>query len=301
LLTLVHTQAAALPGYRRGRLPGFPSGRPVHHDLAIAHWTLGGILRNKGQYKAAQSELGQAVDFATLAVQDWPREPLFRRSLADISRSLGIALFEEGKRSEAFKQYRQSIDLRLDLDKESPGMPDDQKELSDVLNCMGNLLLAEGDRAKAAEHYRHALDLLETLAAHFPDGAGYANQLASFLVFCEDPHFRDPTRAIPLAQKAVDHSPKNGWFQGTLGVAQYRRGQWRAAVASLEKANELRQESYEGFFQAMAHWQLGEKEEARTCYARAVQLMKGREYQGHVASLARAEAEALLGIGEKKH
>jgi tetratricopeptide (TPR) repeat protein len=181
-------------------------------------------------------------------------------------------------------------------------MPDDQRALSDTLNCMGNLLLAEGDHAKAAEHYRQALELGETLAARFPDGAGYANHLAWFLASCEDTHFRDPARAVVLAQKAVGHAPKEHWFQFTLGVAQYRHGQWQAAVASLEKANQLRQGAYEGIwlFQAMAHWKLGEKEAARTCYDRAVQLMKGREYQPHVASCARAEADALLGIREQK-
>jgi hypothetical protein len=45
----------------------------------------------------------------------------------------------------------------------------------------------------------------------------------------------------------------------------------------------------------MAHWRLGDKEAARTCYGRAVELMKGREYPAHVANRAYAEAREVMG------
>jgi tetratricopeptide (TPR) repeat protein len=300
LLNRVNTQATALPGYQRGRLPGFPGGSPVQNDLARAHWNLAGILRDKGQYHAAESEFSQALTYGTQVIKDWPREPLFRRWLAVTRRDLGILLFEQGKRREASQQYRQSIDLLLELDKESPGVPDNQELLSASLDPMAELLLVEGDQVKAAEYFRQAVDLMEKLVARRPGDAEYASGLAWNLAVCPDPRFRNPPRAVELAQQAVAQFPQNGWYRAVLGVAQYRNGQWQAAIASLENANQLRRDVYEGFwlYLAMAHWQLGEREAARACYDRAVGLIKSREYPAHVANRTHAEARELMGLEE---
>jgi tetratricopeptide (TPR) repeat protein len=257
-LTRVNTQAAALPGYRRGRLPGFPSGPPVHFDLARGHWNLGVIFRDKGLYKAAERAFNQAIKYSTQVVNDWPREPLFRRRLAVIRRDLGILLFEQGKRPEARQQYRQSIDLLVEMDKESPGVPDNQELLSDSLEPMAELLLAVGDQARAAEHYRQVVDLKERLVARRPGDAEYASSLAWNLAVCPDSRFRNPARAVELAEQAVARFPRNGWYRGVLGVAQYQA--------------------------------------ARRCYDRAIELIKGREYPAHVANRAHAEARELMGV-----
>ena len=84
-----------------------------------------------------------------------------------------------------------------------------------------------------------------------------------------------PSRAVALARKAVELEPKNWAYRNTLGAAQYRAGDWKAAIAALEKSMELRKggDSNDWFFLAMAHWQLGEKDKAREWYDRAVQWM----------------------------
>jgi tetratricopeptide (TPR) repeat protein len=215
-----------------------------------------------------------------------------------MERALASILVDGQKRAEAFEHYGRSIDLLRKLEEESGGVPDNRYQLSDTLTQMANLLRARGDVARAAEHYREALALKEGLVAGFPDVAVYAAELAWFLADSADPHFRDPARAVRLAQRAVAESPKNGDFWNTLGMAQYRQGQWRAAVASLEKSNQLRQQRDEGnwLFLAMAHWRLGEKRAARACYDRAVELLQAFEYPPESDRRWRAEAAALLGI-----
>ena len=207
-------------------------------------------------------------------------------------------MFEEGRREEALQQYRQSIELLVELDKESPDVPDNLAALSESLAPFAELLSEQGDRAKAAEYFRQLVGLKERLVARYPEDAAYASSLAWFFAVCADTRFRDPSRAVVLAEKAVAQFPQNGWYCGVLGVAQYRHGQWRAAVASLEKANRLRPDGYAGFwfYLAMAHWRFGDKEAARTCYDRAVELMKGREYPAHVANRAYAEAREVMGV-----
>jgi hypothetical protein len=60
-------------------------------------------------------------------------------------------------------------------------------------------------------------------------------------------------------------------------------------------------DGFDWFFQAMAHWQIGDKTQSRCWYDKAVPWME--KYQPKNAELVRfrAEAAALLGVNETKH
>jgi len=111
---------------------------------------------------------------------------------------------------------------------------------------------------------------------------------------------RDPARAVRLAEKAgaLDESYLT---VRTLGAAQYRVGNDRAAVACLELLPRMpygRIAPEDLFFRAMARWRLGDREAARRDYDEAVRLM-GRQ-QGKTLwnenEPFRAEAAAVLGV-----
>jgi hypothetical protein len=55
----------------------------------------------------------------------------------------------------------------------------------------------------------------------------------------------------------------------------------------------------EGFFLAMAHWQLGEKDKAREWFARSVQWMEKGTKEDAELKRFRAEAAGLLGVEKK--
>src|SRR5205807_3122987 len=83
-----------------------------------------------------------------------------------------------------------------------------------------------------------------------------------------------------------------------------RAGDWRAAVAALEKARALGQggDGVTTFFLAMAYGRLGEKDKARRCYRQAVRRLEQNQGmpsrnkgQGEECGSLRAEAAALLG------
>ena len=62
-----------------------------------------------------------------------------------------------------------------------------------------------------------------------------------------------------------------------LGVALYRDGDFSASIEALKKSEELvpgRSLSFNGFFLAMAHWQLDRKDEARQWYDQSVEWMQ---------------------------
>src|SRR5262249_34461512 len=157
-------------------------------------------------------------------------------------------------------------------------------------NDLGNLLNARGQDAEAEKAYRKALDLGEKLVSDFPGDAWDRQNLAWFLANCPARQFRDPDRAVRLAKEAVELAPKGGECWRTLGAAQYRAGDWDAAMAALTRATEFRSggDSAEWFFLAMAYWRSGDKQQGRAWYDRAVRWMD--EHQPRDEKLRRCRA-----------
>jgi len=75
-------------------------------------------------------------------------------------------------------------------------------------------------------------------------------------------------QALAWARRAIDSAPNNGAIMNTLGVAEYRAGDFAAAVETLNASAELNARSTGAFatadlaFLAMAHHQLSNDEEA---------------------------------------
>jgi tetratricopeptide (TPR) repeat protein len=106
----------------------------------------------------------------------------------------------------------------------------------------------------------------------------------------------DAARALALSKKLVAAAPGEGSYRLTLGMAQYRCGNWTETVKSLEKYVELTkdQDSTVWFFLAMAHWRQGHREQARRRYRMAVNGMGTADGPRHVIVDLRTEAEALI-------
>ncbi len=102
---------------------------------------------------------------------------------------------------------------------------------------------------------------------------------------------------------AVQLAPGAGGCWNTLGVAQYRRGDWKAAIEALTKSTELSKggDGINWFFLAMAHWRLGDKSAARSWYDKAVRWTDKNRPKDEELSRFRGEAAALLEVTEKSH
>ncbi len=112
---------------------------------------------------------------------------------------------------------------------------------------------------------------------------------------------RDPRWVVELAKTTVQSDPKHSLCWKTLGVAQYRAGDWQAAIAALDKSMSLGQKdvALTSFYLALAHWHLGDKAQARRWYDQARQRMDKNRSDDEGLRRLRAEAAALLGIEEK--
>ncbi len=108
-------------------------------------------------------------------------------------------------------------------------------------------------------------------------------------------------RALHHAQKAVELEPFNHDRWHTLGVAHCRMGQWKEALAAIEKSRQIQKapgppDSYDRFFEAMACHQLGERAKARRYYDEAVQWLHKHPEAYRDLHPFRAEAARVLGI-----
>jgi tetratricopeptide (TPR) repeat protein len=201
--------------------------------------------------------------------------------------NLALLLRQTAQLDEAQRHFQRAVHLYDG----HPDWKDDQGVLARSLFGLAPILSKKGRQEEAAKAYRRVVDLQ-------PASPLANNDAAWFLATCPDPKLRDPGRAVALAKKAVALAPKEGTFWNTLGAAQYRAGDWKAAVAALEKSMELRKggDSVDWFFLAMAHRQLGDKKKARTWFDQAVQWMNKHQPADEELRRFRSETAELLGI-----
>ncbi len=271
----------------------------IQPDLAIAHSNLGRALTKQGK-------LQEAVEHCREALRISP-------DLAGAHVNLGVAIERQGKLEEAITEFQEAVRLE-------PSEARWHSNLGGVYSNLGRLdeaiaecreaLRIEPDNARIhfdlATLYGHQGQVAEMAAEYRevlriePDNAGMHDSLAWLLATVAQPPLRQPEQAVSHALRAVELAPQQGNFWGTLGRAHYRNGQWKEAIAALRKVDELGGGSgvWDWLCLAMAHWQLGEKEEARRWYAKSDQWFSEKKPDYYLLLRFRDEAAELLGVQE---
>ncbi len=210
--------------------------------------------------------------------------------------NLAISYTVLGRHPEAVKLREETLALL----KARHG-PDHPRTLAAMHN-LAESYQALGRYAEAESLYEETLALARAqLGPIHPKTLLVMNSLAWLLCTAEDAAFRNPARAVELAAKAAECSPKNAEFLSTLGTALYRAGDWKKATVDLEKAISLRspddsQNANESFFLAMAFWRLGDRAGARIWFDKAVAWMEKDDSRHDELGRFKVEAARLLGI-----
>jgi tetratricopeptide (TPR) repeat protein len=121
-----------------------------------------------------------------------------------------------------------------------------------------------------------------TLARNYQVDANDLNNKSWFIVCVPDAGISAYRRALLLAEEACRLEPRSGFYLNTLGVAQYRMGQYAEAVKTLETSDEINSAGPTGplpddaAFLAMAYHRLGDKDKAKSTFRRLTSLMNDR-------------------------
>ena len=192
-------------------------------------------------------------------------------------RDLGKALEAQGKLDEAIAEFKDVIRLK----------PDD----AGAHNALGNALRSQGKLGEAMVEYRNAFRLAP------PGDAVAHNGLAWWVALSPHRPLRDYDEALEHARKAVELAPKEGDIVNTLALAEYRAGHWNESIAASERSMALRNggNAADWFFLALAHWQKGEKDEARRWFDKAVAWTKEKDPKNPERRQFWKEAAELLG------
>jgi serine/threonine protein kinase/Flp pilus assembly protein TadD len=278
--------------------------------VANCHEGLGDVLRHRGRWRQAAQQFRQALTIFERLGAEFPDEPSYRYRQARALNSLAKALRPlPDERATALQSHHQAIGMCDQLVAEFPDQPRYGTELVRSHFGLGIVLRLAGRPVEAAQAFQHALDAYRphddtylspgTAKEQF---AAVHNEWAWMLATWPDVKFRDPPRAVALARKAVELAPEKPNFLNTLGVAEYRVGNWKEAIAALEKSEQLAPGKYfafNAFFLAMAHCQLGYKEHARKEFEQAVKWMEKKDPKNDELLRFRDEAKALLRISHR--
>ncbi|MCI0462915.1 MAG: tetratricopeptide repeat protein, partial [Gemmataceae bacterium] len=163
---------------------------------------------------------------------------------------------------------------------------------------LGEALARQKKLEEAIAAYRQALKLRK----NFPEAnarlAMMLNAKAWGQVAAPAVAPAEAAKALELVKEAVKLSPAIAAYWNTLGVAHYRAGEWKEAVAALQQSMKLGKggSCEDWFFLAMAHWRLGNQPEARRWFDRAVTWMDRMAPDQEELRRFRAEAAKLLGV-----
>jgi serine/threonine protein kinase/tetratricopeptide (TPR) repeat protein len=268
-----------------------PAELKDHQDL---HVRLGHAFRSWGFMLGGTSRLGEAEQafleaaaiFDKVIAED-PKAGQYDSFAADSHHQAARLLMLGARNEDAERELRRAIEVYQQHATQFPDGEDCSALWAGACFDLARLLMKTGRSQEA--------NPLITRAASFDDPA-VQNQIAWNLATDPDPSFRHPKFAVELAERAVAARPGDGSIWNTLGVARYRNHQWKEAIAAFDKSMGLRNggDAYRWYFLAMCHWQLGEKDEARKWYDKAVEWTEKNQPKNTQLRHFRTEAEELL-------
>ena len=258
---------------------------------ADAAHALAGVFPSAAELGELEAVFGELLAVAKDAKFD--NDHPVRLAIGNLTRfsefylGLGHELASAGKLKQAEECRAKAMQLLENLRDQFAGSPG---LLPCVVSFGAVAMMKAGEPQKARELFRKLLD------QQTPATWELQNDAAWFLATSEIAAQRDPTLAIELATKAVESNPQTSGYHNTLGVARYRARDWQQAITELEKSISLSKggDGFDYFFLSMAHWQLGNKDQAHKWLVQAVAWMDKKAPDNEELRRFRSEAEKLI-------
>ncbi len=282
----------------------FPDLPDVPSELAGTQINLGVVLAKLGETGEAEKFYRKAITTLGQLAARFPTIPAHRSRLGTVQQNLGNLLRRAGHYKEAQAAGRDAVTTIEGLTRDYPKVPAHQTDLAGALFGLALTLTQAGQFAAADEAYTRALGIREKFQAGSPKNPVYraelastCNHLAMLLAWSQGPPYAGAGRAAELARRAVQLEPQSAGRWRTLAVAQFRVGNWQESLTAFQRAQDLSSEYFPAhFFQAMAHWNLGEQEAARRHYDAGARWLEKQANPDEKVLRLRDEAAVMLGI-----
>jgi tetratricopeptide (TPR) repeat protein len=268
---------------------------PYPRRLLIEHyWDYALMLESAGRPREADKALQQAITGAEAMWAQFPSYAWAPARLAHVYNHVGNNHRIDGRFPEAEAAYRKALEVSEKAVHNIPHIELRERWADSCLN-LGLLFMLK-------ERHQEANRVFQKLFEPELIRANVCNHVAWRLATYTDLQYRSPEIAVEFARKAVELASEDGNVWNMLGVAQFRARNWKESIHALQKSKNLRKggDSLNWFFLAMAHWHLGDKDEARKCYNQGVHWMEKNKPENEELPRFRAEAAELLGIEKKK-
>jgi eukaryotic-like serine/threonine-protein kinase len=284
---------------REGLVAEAPQHPAYRSELGLSRMHLGSLLADRSDVAEGRRLLTQAVEIQEAVLRDNPRDPSGRAYLRGERKALAGFLIAQRDHTQAAAV---AADLLRDAAAEAPDVPE---AVGGYLTSCAILAWQDGNlpedrrEATARSYARRAREVLGPAAADGKAQSAKIN-LVSLLVNCPAEELRDAALAEKLAREMIAQSPGAPRPAYFLGAALYRSGDYEGAIAQIDKAANLNHGELGafGFFQAMAHWRLGRKDQALDCFKRGDVWLAAMPTDV-TSAFTRAEAAALLGLPER--
>jgi tetratricopeptide (TPR) repeat protein len=242
--------------------------------LAAAHLILGELRQRLGKVNEAEASLLKSIEYGEKAAELEPDRPLPKHNLEvareKLARQREQGLQQEIGRLNAAKRFADANDLWL-------------KRITEKEDL--HSLLPQDETTTRLLAYR-------------------LDQFAWFLAHCPDKRVRDTKAAVRRARRATELQPDQGDYWYTLAMVQYRNGDWKDSLASLDqlKAKEGEFEASGWFLVAMNRQQLKQVRQAREAFQMADEWIDERKRQAEDNAVLRFQYETMRpGIEALRH
>jgi tetratricopeptide (TPR) repeat protein/predicted Ser/Thr protein kinase len=248
------------------------------------------LARDPAVAEARRVAVTEAIEAYRQFVETLDDSAESRAEKSNVWIHIGLLYTVIDDRQRVCEAYQRAVDLSEQLVRESPANAGLWDNAGMANYHLGMELWYEDKRTQTAAYFARAVSDFDEALKRDSDGLYLLQHAAWFLTICPDPQFRQPSRALELAKKLVDLATPRGHdrprFSGgvrplfTLGLAQYRVGDFTGAQKSLEESCQRRSggDAYELFVLALVHARLGNESLARSYCDQAVNWTRKNRY-----------------------
>ncbi len=283
-------------GNRKKAIDDYVKAKELDADLIAPDLNLAKIKAAEGKTEEVEEIFRVLLAKVETKAKESPSNTTHQSDLAWVLESVALVRELRGKLADAEPACRRALKIREDLAREYPKQRYYQVSVAFCQQRLGSILWDAKQTKEAEKALRASLTSFKKVVDNFPDVAESHNGYAWSLAVCPDPNLRDPCKAVPVAWEAVRLAPAGNYWN-TLGVAQYRAGELKEAINSLEKSMALNfgGEFADWIFLAMAHQRLDDPAQARHWYDKAVEALE-KDLPTEERLRFRVEAIEVLGL-----